>query len=202
MKKILAVLMVVALSLSVGASQITWLNNTEIYDWSGASNLVLDGYTNYIVRLYKSVDAVIEFGLISPSLAGVQSDDVWTGYAFNWNSQGADGFGADIVFSSDTTYGINAGDTIYSVIFNNSAAAGGAGAGYFAIIDNTLATVTYPGGIMSYDAGGVVGGLQGAGGDWQQVVPEPATALLFGIGGMGAWMVRRSKLKSKEEADA
>jgi hypothetical protein len=34
------------------------------------------------------------------------------------------------------------------------------------------------------------------------VVPEPATALLFGIGGMGAWMVRRNKLKSKEEADA
>jgi len=39
-------------------------------------------------------------------------------------------------------------------------------------------------------------------GDWQQVVPEPATALLFGIGGMGAWMIRRNKLKSKEEADA
>jgi hypothetical protein len=35
-----------------------------------------------------------------------------------------------------------------------------------------------------------------------QVVPEPATALLFGIGGMGAWMIRRKNLKSKEEADA
>jgi hypothetical protein len=32
--------------------------------------------------------------------------------------------------------------------------------------------------------------------------PETATFALFGIGGMGAWMVRRSKLKSKEEADA
>jgi hypothetical protein len=40
-----------------------------------------------------------------------------------------------------------------------------------------------------------------SGQSWQ-AVPEPATALLFGIGGMGAWMVRRSKLKSKEEADA
>ncbi len=34
-----------------------------------------------------------------------------------------------------------------------------------------------------------------------QVVPEPATALLFGIGGIGAFIVRRNK-KAKEEADA
>ncbi len=34
------------------------------------------------------------------------------------------------------------------------------------------------------------------------VIPEPATALLFGIGAMGAWMVRRNKIKSKEQADA
>lgn len=33
-----------------------------------------------------------------------------------------------------------------------------------------------------------------------QVVPEPATFLLFGIGGIGAWLIRRNKLKSKEEA--
>ena len=32
-------------------------------------------------------------------------------------------------------------------------------------------------------------------------IPEPATALLFGLGGMGAWLVRRNKVKSKEEMD-
>ncbi len=35
-----------------------------------------------------------------------------------------------------------------------------------------------------------------------QVVPEPATALLFGIGGLGAFIVRRNKQKAQEEADA
>ena len=35
-----------------------------------------------------------------------------------------------------------------------------------------------------------------------QVVPEPATFLLFGIGAMGAWLVRRNKLKCREEIDA
>jgi formylglycine-generating enzyme len=33
-------------------------------------------------------------------------------------------------------------------------------------------------------------------------IPEPATAILFGLGGMGAWILRRNKLKSKEDADA
>ena len=32
-----------------------------------------------------------------------------------------------------------------------------------------------------------------------QVVPEPATALLFGIGGLGAWIVRNNKRKVQEE---
>ena len=35
-----------------------------------------------------------------------------------------------------------------------------------------------------------------------QAVPEPATALLFGIGGLGAWMIRRNKRKAQEETDA
>ncbi|MEI8207421.1 MAG: PEP-CTERM sorting domain-containing protein [Kiritimatiellales bacterium] len=32
-------------------------------------------------------------------------------------------------------------------------------------------------------------------------IPEPATALLFGLGGFGAWLFRRNKLKSNVELD-
>jgi hypothetical protein len=200
MKKILATIITVVLITSAHAAQISWANGTDIYDWSGGANLVLETYTSYVIKLYKSTDANIEFGIVG-GIATNQSDDIWTGVAFNWASGGLDGLGAATIFSSDSTYGINASDNIYSVIFNNSSVANQTGAGYFAIIDSSLALVSYPGGDMTYDAGGVVGGLQGAGGDWQ-AVPEPATALLFGIGGMGAWMIRRNKLKSKEEADA
>ncbi len=34
-----------------------------------------------------------------------------------------------------------------------------------------------------------------------EVVPEPATALLFGVGGMGAWMLRRHKRKANKESE-
>jgi len=34
-----------------------------------------------------------------------------------------------------------------------------------------------------------------------QAVPEPATALLFGVGGMGAWMLRRKNQKKEEEPE-
>ncbi len=34
-----------------------------------------------------------------------------------------------------------------------------------------------------------------------QAIPEPATALLFGIGGMGAWILRRKKVRSEDETD-
>lgn len=32
-------------------------------------------------------------------------------------------------------------------------------------------------------------------------VPEPATVLLFGCGGLGAWLLRRNKMKSSEDAE-
>jgi hypothetical protein len=34
-----------------------------------------------------------------------------------------------------------------------------------------------------------------------QAVPEPATAMLFSVGGMGAWMLRRRKQQAQIEAD-
>jgi hypothetical protein len=33
-------------------------------------------------------------------------------------------------------------------------------------------------------------------------IPEPATALLLGFGGFGAWLIRRNQMKSAEENDA
>jgi hypothetical protein len=184
-KKIInAIVVAIAVVTSANASQINWANDPEVYDWSGAGNLVLGTYSSYVVRLYESVDATINFGVVG-GVATNTADDTWTGLQFNWNDGGGDnGFAAAELLASDSSYGVNEGDKVYSVIFST-------GGSYFAIIDSSLAAVSYPGAQMTYNPGGIVGGLQGAGGDWQQVVPEPATFLLFGIGGMGAWLVRR-----------
>jgi sulfatase modifying factor 1 len=43
----------------------------------------------------------------------------------------------------------------------------------------------------------VAPGTEATGGGFRIVaIPEPATALLFGLGGMGAWMLRRNKMKN------
>ena len=189
-KALIAMMVAIAMTSSAKAAQIEWGNDPEIFDWSGAANLVLESYTSYSIRLYKSTDANINFGLVG-GVATPTGDDTWTGISFNWNSAGADGFASAIIPSSDTTWGVNAGNKIYSVIFNNTP-----NSGYFAIIDSVLATVSYPGDAMTYNPGGVNGGLQSAGGDWQ-AIPEPATFALFGMGGIGAWLIRRKNRMSK-----
>jgi hypothetical protein len=185
MKKIILVIAIIAsmCGVSAQASSITWGNNVEIYDWSGAANLVLDSYTDYVIRLYESTDAVIDFDIVNGSVS--LGNDTWTGYVANWNSGGAGGFGAFVIQNADTTYGLAEGNSFYTVIFSSSAL----DSGYCAVIDNSVATAAYPGGDMTYDPEGVTGGLQGAGGDWQ-AIPEPATFGLMAIGAGVAWLVR------------
>ena len=92
----------------------------------------------------------------------------------------------------------------YALIFQKSAHTAGDWYYYTPMI--TLADITgsaLPQTIeMNTDlANGNAVGKNGLGVDSAQVVPEPATFLLFGIGGMGAWLIRRNKMQVKEEAE-
>ncbi|MCC7300635.1 MAG: PEP-CTERM sorting domain-containing protein [Verrucomicrobia bacterium] len=84
-----------------------------------------------------------------------------------------------------TTPLINEGTTAYMSIFNNTTA----GAASYKIKSATvvLQDLTAP---WSPPAANV--NVSFSGQSWQ-AVPEPATFLLFGIGGIGAWLVRRNK---------
>jgi len=81
---------------------------------------------------------------------------------------------------------------MYMVLFSSNTL----NSGYCAVLRNTADHIVYNGaGFFTHDPTAdqeIAGGLVSAGGGWQ-AIPEPATFVLFGIGGMGAWMVRRRK---------
>ncbi len=82
----------------------------------------------------------------------------------------------------------NATDNInvYTLLFNATSIAS---ATQFIVLDSTsfdIGAVSSPSTPTDYVAPAPLG-------SWQQVVPEPATFLLFGMGAMGAWLVRRKQ---------
>jgi hypothetical protein len=184
MKKILvAMAMVLMVSVSVNASDVSWFNDTEIYKASGAADLVLDVDTNYFIRLYESTDSVIDFSIVGGAI-NLGANDTFTGIQFFWNTAGGDGFCSWVVNNADSTYNLAQGDKMYAVIFDTAVDAGNC-----AIVEDSISTVNYIAGTYDYDPSGVNGGMQGAGGDWQ-AIPEPATFGLMAIGAGVAWLVR------------
>lgn len=159
---------------------IIWSNSAAIYDWTGT---LIPSNSSWIVRLYESTDSAINFTDMLPS-----GDDTYTGNQFTFGSGGlTDGFCKKQI--SYPTNIVN-GDKVYSVIFNSADISTST---RWAVIDDSVATASLP--LFQYNPGGATAG------DWQ-VVPEPATVLLFGLGGMGAWLLRRNRKPMDEDADS
>jgi hypothetical protein len=180
MKKLVILFTVLGMTYYAHAisNSIIWSNSPAIYDWTG---VLVPTNSSWIVRLYESADASINFSNLLPT-----GDDTYTGHQFAFASSGLTaGFSKKTIMNPPT---IANGDKIYSVIFDS---ADSLTATKWAVIDSALATVSFT--TFNYNPGGV------AAGDWQ-AVPEPATALLFGLGGFGAWLIRRNKkLKAQED---
>ncbi len=185
MKKLLLLVVVLGMAGYVHAVsfQVVWSNSPAIYDWTG---VLVPTNSSWIVRLYESTDASINFSNLLPT-----GDDTYTGNQFAFASSGLTAGFSKTTFSNPPNIGD--GNSIYSVIFNSSDALT---ATKWAVIDSAVATVSFSPFTFNYNPGGVVAG------DWQ-AVPEPATALLFGIGGIGAWLIRRNKKQTdKKDADS
>jgi hypothetical protein len=184
MKKLVLLFAVVSMTHYVHAisNTIVWSNAPAIYDWTG---VLVPTNSSWIVRIYESTDATINFSNLLPT-----GDDTYTGNQFTFAAAGVtDGFSKKTISNPPN---ITSSNSIYSVIFNSTDSLT---ATRWAVIDSAVATVTFSPTTFNYNPGGVVAG------DWQ-AVPEPATALLFGLGGFGAWLLRRNKkLQAREDSN-
>jgi hypothetical protein len=143
------------------------------------------------VQLIYSLDGNVNDALVG---GGVSGDDLsWTSYTITEgvnSSEWAD-------FSAPTYNTTYSSGYVYARIFQDSIIDDGDW--YYYSTPLLLQDSTAPQTIqMNTDL--VNGNAIDFGSNVAQVVPEPATFLLFGMGAMGAWLVRRNKLKSKEEA--
>jgi hypothetical protein len=185
-KWIITLAVLACLSFNAAAGTITW-----------ASADLGAGYTSgWLVALYEDVS---QDGWDATSISSTgltDSDDAYLGVT-TLLDVGKGGSTWGTTFSAPGG-DLALGDYVYSVLFN----------------DTTIAVAT------QYKVTTMTDGLFAGGGNawftlpasdidaqynttamgtWQ-AVPEPATFMLFGIGAIGAWMIRRNKMKAQEEA--
>jgi len=180
---------VVALTLlatSASAAQITWGSA----DLKGQISGVQAGW---VVALYKDVN-LDGWGASSINFAdgSTDSDEVLTGVTTALSSGKTGTIWGDIFFSPGD---VGLGDNLVSVVFNSSSIAAASEYWYTSAFE-TITGTTGPGGSYQTPGTDILDTYTTT-----EVVPEPATAMLFGIGGMGAWMLRRKNQRAKKDEE-
>ncbi len=187
MKKVLLMAMIALVAISSSrAATINWTGTFLL----GSDSYVHDGKTlqdNWHIALYQGSTLTVDInnldeGKLSYSTAvGIQGFPV-----------PAPGRYVRIDPLSNLTIADNL--NIYTVIFDN---ADYNVATNYAIIDSSVFNVGNNPNPINYSPN-LSGSTISINGNWQ-AIPEPTTFLLFAMGGFGAWLVRRNKLKVKEE---
>lgn len=183
--KLLIISLFSALALNAVSGTIDWLSTNF-----GGGN----GYGNgWLVALYEDVSKDgFDASMINVANGSTDSDDAYLGITTNlfaiptvveqWGSS----------FSAPAG-SLAANDRLYTVLFNASTMA--AATQYKVTTMTSQGNSWYALPATDIDATYTTTALS----NWQ-AVPEPATFMLFGMGGFGAWLVRRNKLKVREEA--
>lgn len=206
MKKLLLVILVGLMAGSYGAVNVNWAADSGFYFSATPSVGILGDGTgkSTIAQLMYSPDNTKD-GILT-TLAGNVNDIVWDTYTLTENGTTGDFddyafFGASFGTLQNYTQAFTNG-YIYALIFQDNNVQ--VGDWYFYTPMIALQDIVAPGLPQSIQMNTDLtnGNAIDSGATTAQVVPEPATFLLFGMGGMGAWLIRRNRLKSKEEADA
>jgi len=145
--------------------------------WSDTSVITTDGEYNL-----NAMEAANGFYVLASSTTGANS--LWT--------EGGDVYTSADIGNADINTGF-----FYTRIFQTDGSVGdyfldipmAAGADYVYVA--ALPTTVFKDNVVS--------GVQNINANNTTVVPEPATIGLFGLGALSAWIIRRNKLKAREE---
>ena len=178
MKKVIVGLVVAAIA-SVASA--------ELINWAPSALLTVEG-------------TVVEAGWVIQMFQDVNSDNTGTWYdelvldnsglsttddiLFGASTLSMDAGGGNVVISTLANVSVDAGNNLYSVIFNS---ADMATATAYAVFESTPYVVSAGSGV-SLPNGTM--GVGAAAGSWQ-AIPEPATVGLMGVAGLGLFLARK-----------
>ncbi len=200
MKKIVIAMMMIGLvATSYGAVDISWLASGGFYFAADPNTgiLGLDNSGNStIAQLMYSPDAIQDagsvggIGLNGLSFAG-GNDVMWSSLTITADGSSFAGYAVFPTAQSYQQAGTAPAGFVYAMIFQDNVL--NAGDWYFYTPMVSVQDIT---GLMTAQSLQLnndvdFGDAINSGATTAQVIPEPATMLLFGIGGMGAWLLRR-----------
>ncbi len=190
MKKIIAIILITMMG-GAAMATLSWAYGSDLRDFDSGMS------AGWLVQMYQdngdvtTLSAITGFGDNTGLVIGDATsltDVLLGGYTGTLQAaaRGGDISWGEVFGAWASLYG----EDVYSVVYN---AANIADATQAIVIDSSAFT------LAASDPG--VYSVSSVNNSWV-AVPEPATALLFGIGGLGAFVIRRNKRKAQEEADA
>ena len=208
------------------AYYVSWYEAAKYCNWLTSGDAYLGAYTHDGSGIFTGIDrtsAISTYGIVY----ALPTEDEWYKAAY-WRDDVSDQWslyanGTDTKPTWGTTSGWNYRDGTYGYAYGMDTWAVGYGAqeqnGTYDMMGNVWewAEAIYKdtrqlvrGGSYGSDALTMNSAVRGGGYPDREysdtgfrivMIPEPSTVLLFSIGGIGAWLLRRNRVKSEEDAE-
>ena len=188
------------------AEYVSWYEAAKYCNWLTSGNAYLGAYT-HSGGAFTGIDRASAISIYG-AVYVLPTEDEWYKAAY-WRNDPADQWslyahGIDTTPTWGTANGWNY-DNGEDYAYGGDAWPVGYGAqeqnGTYDMMGNVVEWTesVYNASECAFRGGGAPSDEYNSGGFRVAMVPEPSTVLLFGIGGVGAWLLRRNRMKAREE---